>query len=41
MIVPAAASVMPQQPVIYAPAPATAAPVARPVQQAAWTPIKQ
>lgn len=40
MVVPAAASVMPQQPVIYAPAP-TAAPAARPVQQAAWTPIKQ
>lgn len=41
MIVPAAASAMAQQPVIYAPAPGTAAPVARPVQQAAWTPIKQ
>lgn len=40
MVVPAGASVLPQQPVLYAPAP-TGAPAARPVQQAAWTPIKQ
>lgn len=39
-IVPAAASVLPQN-VVNAPAPGTSVPTARPVQQAAWTPLKQ